>query len=189
MGHMSEDGTKERVASTALWPQWEQELSESIKTCERFQKADRKHRKRFGLLQHKEEPNHPWENINMDWVTGLVPGGKQNFNSCLVIVARYSKILRFLPCQKEDTAMDRALLFWNNIISTFGVPKITISYREPKFTSEFWTNLYDVLGTKLTFSTAYHPQKDGLAERMIQEMEDIIGRFYEYGMEYEDNEG
>ncbi|MBW0516407.1 hypothetical protein O181_056122 [Austropuccinia psidii MF-1] len=28
MGHMSEDRTKERVASTAWWPKWEKELSE-----------------------------------------------------------------------------------------------------------------------------------------------------------------
>ncbi|MBW0482214.1 hypothetical protein O181_021929 [Austropuccinia psidii MF-1] len=35
MGHMSEDRTKEKVASTAWWPKWEQELSEHINTCER----------------------------------------------------------------------------------------------------------------------------------------------------------
>ncbi|MBW0506404.1 hypothetical protein O181_046119 [Austropuccinia psidii MF-1] len=82
--------------------------------------------------------------------------------------------MRCLPCHKEDTAMDTALLFWNNIISTCGVPKIIISDRDPKFTSELWTNLYDMLGTNLSFSTDYHPQTDGLAERMIQTMEDII---------------
>ncbi|MBW0500567.1 hypothetical protein O181_040282 [Austropuccinia psidii MF-1] len=70
--------------------------------------------------------------------------------------------------------MDTALLFWNKIISTCGVPKIIISERDPKFTSEFWTNLYDMLDTKLAFSTAYHPQTDGLSERMIHYMEDII---------------
>ncbi|MBW0535836.1 hypothetical protein O181_075551 [Austropuccinia psidii MF-1] len=70
--------------------------------------------------------------------------------------------------------MDTALLFCNNIIATCGVPKIIISDRNPKFTSEFLTNLYDMLGPKLAFSTAYHPQTDGLAERMIQTMEDII---------------
>ncbi|MBW0540655.1 hypothetical protein O181_080370 [Austropuccinia psidii MF-1] len=85
--------------------------------------------------------------------------------------------------------MDTALLFWNNIISTCGVPKIIISDRDPKFTSEFWTNLYEMLGTKLVFSTAYHPQTDGLAERMIQTMEDILRRFFAYGMEYKDHEG
>ncbi|MBW0580209.1 hypothetical protein O181_119924 [Austropuccinia psidii MF-1] len=117
------------------------------------------------------------------------PGGKEGFNACLVIVDRYRKSVRCLPCHKEDTAMYTALSFWNNIISTCDIPKIIISDRDPKFTSEFWTNLYDRLGTKLAFSTAYHPQTDGLAERMIQTMEDILRRFCAYGMECKDNEG
>ncbi|MBW0492571.1 hypothetical protein O181_032286 [Austropuccinia psidii MF-1] len=125
----------------------------------------------------------------MDWVTGLAPGGRENFNPFLIIVDRFSKSVRFLPCHKEDTAIDKALLFWNNIIFTFEVPKIIISDRDPKFTSESWTNLYEILDTKLAFSTAYHPQTDGLAERMIQTMEDIIRRFCAYGMEYKDHEG
>ncbi|MBW0523314.1 hypothetical protein O181_063029 [Austropuccinia psidii MF-1] len=167
MGHMSENRTKERVASTAWFPRWEKELSEYINTCERFQKANRKHGKNYELLQHIEEPKHPWETINMDWITGLVPGGKEKFNAFLIIVDRFSKCMRFLPCHKEDTAMDTALLFWNNIISTCGVLKIIISDRHPKFTSEYWPNLYDMLNTELAFSTAYHSQTDGLAERMF----------------------
>ncbi|MBW0529815.1 hypothetical protein O181_069530 [Austropuccinia psidii MF-1] len=47
MGHMSEERTKERVASTAWWPKWDQEFSEYINTCERFQKANRKHGKKY----------------------------------------------------------------------------------------------------------------------------------------------
>ncbi|MBW0515406.1 hypothetical protein O181_055121 [Austropuccinia psidii MF-1] len=86
----------------------------------------------------------------MDRVTALVPGGKENYNACLIIVN---------------------------------------SDRDPKFTSEFWTNLYDIPGTKLAFSTGYHPQTDGLAERMIQPMEDILRRFCAYGMEYKNHEG
>ncbi|MBW0585685.1 hypothetical protein O181_125400, partial [Austropuccinia psidii MF-1] len=147
---MSEDRTRERVASTAWWPKWEQELSEYIDTYERCQKANRKHGKKYGLLQHIEEPKHPWETINMDWVTGIVPGSKENYNACLIIVD---------------------------------------SDRDPKFTSAFWTNLYDMLGTKLAFSTAYHPQTDGLAERMIQTMEDILRRFCAYGMEFKEHVG
>ncbi|MBW0522518.1 hypothetical protein O181_062233 [Austropuccinia psidii MF-1] len=172
MGHMSEDRTKEREARTAWWPKWEQELSEYIKTCERCQNANTKHGKKAGLLQHIKEPKHPWETINMDWVTGLVPGGKETSNSCLIIVYRFRKSMGFLPCQKEDTAIDTALLFWNNIISTCGVPNIIISDRDPKLTSEFRINLFYML-----------------AERMIQTMEDILTRFCAYGMEYKDHEG
>ncbi|MBW0534922.1 hypothetical protein O181_074637 [Austropuccinia psidii MF-1] len=86
MGHMSEDRTKERVASTAWWPKWEQELGEYINTCERCQNSNIKQWKKYRLLQHIEEPKHLWETINMDGVTGLVPGGKENFNACLIIV-------------------------------------------------------------------------------------------------------
>ncbi|MBW0554179.1 hypothetical protein O181_093894 [Austropuccinia psidii MF-1] len=59
MGHMIEGRTKERVASPAWWPKWEQELSEYINTCERCQKANRKHGKKNGILKPIEEPKHP----------------------------------------------------------------------------------------------------------------------------------
>ncbi|MBW0488485.1 hypothetical protein O181_028200 [Austropuccinia psidii MF-1] len=60
MGHMSEDKTKERVESTAWWPKWEKVLSGHINTCKRCQKANRKHGKKYGLLQHTEELKHQW---------------------------------------------------------------------------------------------------------------------------------
>ncbi|MBW0465303.1 hypothetical protein O181_005018 [Austropuccinia psidii MF-1] len=46
-----------------------------------------------------------------------------------------------------------------------------------------------MLTTKLAFYTAYHPQKGGLAERMIQTMEYILRRVCAYGMEYKAHEG
>ncbi|MBW0549505.1 hypothetical protein O181_089220 [Austropuccinia psidii MF-1] len=84
----------------------------------------------------------------MDWVTGLVLGGKENFNSCLVIVDRYTKSVRCLQCHKEDTAMDTELIFLNNIICICVFPKVIIGDRDPRFTSKFWINVYDILGKK-----------------------------------------
>ncbi|MBW0527245.1 hypothetical protein O181_066960 [Austropuccinia psidii MF-1] len=46
-----------------------------------------------------------------------------------------------------------------------------------------------MLGTKLAFSTASHPQTDVLSERMIPTMEDILIRHCSFGMEYKDYEG
>ncbi|MBW0505303.1 hypothetical protein O181_045018 [Austropuccinia psidii MF-1] len=46
-----------------------------------------------------------------------------------------------------------------------------------------------LFGTKFPFSTAYHPQTDGLAERMIQNLEDMIRRFCAYGLEFKDSDG
>ncbi|MBW0565439.1 hypothetical protein O181_105154 [Austropuccinia psidii MF-1] len=85
--------------------------------------------------------------------------------------------------------MDTALLLWSRVISHTGLFKNIISDRDTKFTSALWTNLHRLFGTKLSFSKAYHPQTDGLAERMIQTLEDMIRRFCAYGLEFKDSDG
>ncbi|MBW0495812.1 hypothetical protein O181_035527 [Austropuccinia psidii MF-1] len=61
--------------------------------------------------------------------------------------------------------------------------------RDPKFTSGLWTNLHNSFGTKLLFSSTYHQQTDGLAERIIQNLEDMIRRFCAYVLEFKDSDG
>ncbi|MBW0564712.1 hypothetical protein O181_104427 [Austropuccinia psidii MF-1] len=125
----------------------------------------------------------------MDWVTALPPSGDKSYNSCLVIVDRYRKTPIFLPCHKYDTAMDTALLLLSRVISHTRLNSNIISDRDPKFTSSLWTYLHRLFWTKLSFSTAYHPQTDGLAERMTQTLEDIIRRSCAYGLEFKDSDG
>ncbi|MBW0474101.1 hypothetical protein O181_013816 [Austropuccinia psidii MF-1] len=126
---------------------------------------------------HIQEPESLWEVVHMDWVTALPPSGDKSYNACLFIVDRYIKTPILLPFHKDDTAMDIALLLWSRVISHTGLFKNIISDRDTKFTSPLWTNLHMLFGTKLSFSTAYRPQIDGLAERMIQTLEDMIRRF------------
>ncbi|MBW0479506.1 hypothetical protein O181_019221 [Austropuccinia psidii MF-1] len=122
-----------------------------------------------------QEPSKPW-------VTILPPGGDRSYNAFLVIVEKFSKTPIFLPCQKDNTSMDTALLIWDRVISWTGIFTKIISDRDPKFTSSLWTNHPQLLGTKLSFSTAYHPQTDGLAKRMIQTLEDMVRRICVYGL-------
>ncbi|MBW0561548.1 hypothetical protein O181_101263 [Austropuccinia psidii MF-1] len=82
-----------------------------------------------------------------------------------------------------------ALLLWIRVISHKGLFNNIISYRDPKLTSALWTDLHRLFGPKLSFSTAYHPQTDGLAERMIQTLEDMIRRFCAYGLEFKYSDG
>ncbi|MBW0582575.1 hypothetical protein O181_122290, partial [Austropuccinia psidii MF-1] len=122
----------------------------------------------------------------MDWVTALPPGEDRSYNACLVLVDRYSKTPMFVPCHKDDTAMDTAIMIWNKVISHTGLFQNIISDRDPKFTLALWTNLHNLFGTELSLSTAYHPQTDGLAERMIQTLEDMIRSFCAYALEFKD---
>ncbi|MBW0545901.1 hypothetical protein O181_085616 [Austropuccinia psidii MF-1] len=95
-------------------------------------------------------------------------------HTCVMkVVERFSNTPIFLPSHKDDTPMDTALLVWNRVVSWTGIFTNIISDRDPKFTTALWMNLHQIFGKKLCFSTAYHPQTDGLAERMIQTLEDM----------------
>ncbi|MBW0464387.1 hypothetical protein O181_004102 [Austropuccinia psidii MF-1] len=95
----------------------------------------------------------------------------------------------FLPCHKDGTAMDRAIITWNKAISHIGLFQNIISDRDQNFTSALWTNIHNLFGTRLSFSRAYHPQTDGLAEKMKQTLEHIIRRFCAYGPESKGSDG
>ncbi|MBW0474630.1 hypothetical protein O181_014345 [Austropuccinia psidii MF-1] len=57
---------------------------------------------------------------------------------------------------------------------------------DPKFPSALWKNLQSLFGTNLCFAKAYHPQADGLAERMIQNLGDMVRRFCKYCLDLKD---
>ncbi|GJW88455.1 retrotransposon protein, putative, ty3-gypsy subclass [Tanacetum coccineum] len=64
--------------------------------------------------------------------------------------------------------------FSDRNLDLHGTPTSIVSDRDPKFTSRFWKGLQKAWGTRLKFSTAFHPQTDGQSERTIQTLEDML---------------
>ncbi|MBW0482234.1 hypothetical protein O181_021949 [Austropuccinia psidii MF-1] len=116
-GHLSEDSTRQKIKTCIWWPMWQTDVAAYCKTCDRSQKANESTGKIFGNIIKTQEPNKPWEIVHMDWVTGLPPGGDRSYIACLVTFDRFSKTQIFVPCHKDDTSMDTALLIWNRVIS------------------------------------------------------------------------
>ncbi|MBW0522436.1 hypothetical protein O181_062151 [Austropuccinia psidii MF-1] len=85
--------------------------------------------------------------------------------------------------------MDTALLIWNEVISHTGLFEKFNSDRDSKFTPALWASLHKLLGTRISFSTAYQPTNNGLAERMIQSLEDMIRILGAHGLELKDSYG
>ena len=134
-------------------------------------KGERK--KPGGELQPLEIPNWKWEDISMDFVSGL-PRTRGRNDSIWVIVDRLTKSAHFLPVRKTRDLESLARLYLKEIGRLHGAPRSIVSDRDSRFVSRFWTSLQEALGTKLSMSTAYHPQSDGQTERTIQTLEDML---------------
>ena len=87
---------------------------------------------------------------------------------------RLTKVAHFIPIRTTYRGDQLADLYITQIVSLHGVPSKIVSDRGTQFTSRFWKKLHEALGTKLTFSTAYHPQTDGQTERVNQILEDML---------------
>ena len=113
-----------------------------------------------GEVQLLPIPVWKWEKITMDFVIGL-PRTQRQHDAIWVIVDRLTKSAYFLPINVEDSLEKLAQLYVDEIVRLHGVPVSIVSDRDPRFTSRFWPSLQAALGTRLHFSTTFHPQTDG----------------------------
>ncbi|POM78446.1 Pol protein [Phytophthora palmivora] len=94
--------------------------------------------------------------MSLDFIFGLPTDDKGN-TGILVFVCRLSKMVHLATA---------AQLFLDSVFRYHGLPEIIASDRDPRFTGAFWNTLFQLLGTKLTMSTADHPQTDGQTKRV-----------------------
>ena len=98
--------------------------------------------------------------ISMDFVSGL-PHTSSGYDAIWVIVDRLTKIAHFLSIKKMYSTDRLVRLYINRIVCLSVVPVSIVSDRGATFTSVFWQELHKAMGTRLDFSTTFHPQTDG----------------------------
>ena len=155
------------------WNGMKKEIASFVSRCLTCQQVKVEHQKPAGKIQLLPIPVWKWEKITMDFVTGL-PRTQKQHDAIWVIVDRLTKSAHFLPVNVEDSLEKLAQLYVDEIVRLHGVPISIVSDRDPRFTSRFWPSLRTALGTRLHFSTAFHPQTDGQLKRTIQTLEDML---------------
>ncbi|KAG8474779.1 hypothetical protein CXB51_031703 [Gossypium anomalum] len=141
--------------------------------CLTCQQVKAEHQLPSGLLQPVKIPLWKWERVTMDFVSGL-PLTPTKKDSVWVIVDRLTKSAHFISLGTDYSLQKLAKLYVAEIVRLHGVPVSIIFDRDSRFTSRFWQKLHEALGTRLNFSTAFHPQTDGQSERVIQILEDML---------------
>ncbi|POM60740.1 putative retroelement [Phytophthora palmivora] len=137
-GHLGRDKTYQAVSQTFWWSRMYKWVAHYAKTCGSCQRV-----KPSGLasapLQSLPVPADCWKSMSLDFVFSQPADDKGNAG-ILVFVCRLCNVVHLAPT--------------------------IVSHRDPRFTGAFWDTLFQLLGTKLTMSTADHPQTDGLTERL-----------------------
>uniref|UniRef100_H3G6A5 Integrase catalytic domain-containing protein n=1 Tax=Phytophthora ramorum TaxID=164328 RepID=H3G6A5_PHYRM len=108
--------------------------------------------------------------VSMDFIFGLPPDDDGR-TGVLVFVDRFSKMVHLIPVSDTITAAESAVQFVDTVFRHHGLPESIVSDRDPRFTSAFWSSLFQLLGTKLLMSTAAHPETDGQTERVNRVLE------------------
>ncbi|KAE9296863.1 hypothetical protein PR003_g23651 [Phytophthora rubi] len=179
-GHPGREKTYLLLTRDFYWShqcKWVRKYVRACEVCQRVKPASFSQ----APLQSLPTPSECWQSISMDFVFGLPPNNKRR-TGIVVFVDRFSKMVHLAAVPAEVTAKQTARLFVDMVFRHHGMPINIVSDRDPRFTARFWQEVFELLGTQLSMSTADHPQTDGQTERVNRVLVDAL-RSYAYSFQ------
>ena len=149
-----------------------------IRNCHTCQCSRTSRHAPHGVLRPLAKPDKPWQDISMDFVTGLL--STEGYDTICVIVDRFMKQCHLIPCTTMIDAEGIAELFIKEVFRLHGLPQMVTSDRGHQFVAAFWKCLCKRLDIQPRLSSPYHPQTDGQTERLNALMEQYLRCYVNY---------
>jgi hypothetical protein len=146
-GHQGISKTYRQVRERFAWKGLKEDVMKHVKECTTCQENKDEHTHPAGLLQPLPIPEHKWESISMDFITGLPRA--QGKDCIFMVVDRLTKFSHFFPIATDFSAAQVAELFFREVFRLHGLPKTIISDRDNRFMSTFWQELFRLVGTDI----------------------------------------
>ena len=171
-GHQGVNRTLDQVAQVYWWPQMKQDVQEHIRTCDRCQKRNPK--KDEIPRQASKTPDYPFQHIGID-VMGPLP---RTMTGKRYIVLAIDWLTKWPEAQAIETADAQtiAVFIHERIICQHGPPQQITSDRGTEFCNDLITELNRTYRVQHIRTTAYHPQGNGLTERMNQTVKNTMSK-------------
>ena len=157
--------TMGKVRKSFFWKVMSGHVREYVENCPVCQMEKSDHTLSKGKLQSTHILESRWSEISIDFITDL-PVSSRNRESILVILDKATSMVHLAPCSKTINATDTGKLMWSTVVKLHGIPREIYSDRGSQFTATSWRELWRLTGIRLAFNTAYHPQTQGVVERM-----------------------
>ena len=174
-GHQGRDRTLSLMKERFWWPGMSQALLKAIATCGCCIQYEAK-----GQLPSMQPIicTEPMELVHIDYVGMEVTVATQKkpiVKNILVVVDHFTHYVQAFMT-KNHTAMTTARVLYNNYFSVFGFPQRLMSDQGTEFCGKVIAAMCSLLGIEKIWTTPYHPQTNGSAERVHQTLQCMIGK-------------
>ncbi|UYV70284.1 hypothetical protein LAZ67_7002373 [Cordylochernes scorpioides] len=174
-GHLGVARTTYRLKNKYYWPSMLKDVSEFVKTCHLCQSRKGSNQLPSGLLQPIPPANYPFERIGIDFV-GPLPSTKRRRKWIIVLTDYYTKYAE-TKAVPEATVKEVSTFLIEHIFLRHGAPRFLISDRGSQFTSNLMKEVMKMCKVKHCFTTSYHPQTNGLTERLNRTLINMISMY------------
>ena len=174
-GHQGCDRTLSLMKERFWWPGMSQALLKAIANCGRCIQYEAK-----GQLP----PMQPiictklMELVHIDYVgmeVTIATDRKPVVRNVLVVVDHFTRYVQAF-ITKNHMARTTAQVLYNNYFSVFGFPQCLMSDQGTEFCGKVIVAMCSLLGVEKIHTTPYHPQTNGLAKRVHQTLQHMIGK-------------
>jgi Integrase core domain/Integrase zinc binding domain len=158
------------ISARFVWPEMAKQVAGWARECVACQRA--KVVRHVHLAPERiPMPARRFAHVHVD-IVGPLPVS-QGFSHVLTMIDRSTRWPEVVPLSSTATpACVHALLqAW---VSCFGVPAVLTSDRGPQFTSALWAGMCEALGITHRQTTAYHPEANGMVERLHRRLKDAL---------------
>ena len=164
LAHSGARATKRLMKDRVIWPAMAKDITAWARDCQACARA--KVTRQPAAVQPIPVPRQQFSHIHVDLV-GPLPTSKEGYRYLFTIIDRTS---RWLTMDAEACA--DALI--NNWVARYGVPAAVTSDQWRQFTSALWNNTCKALGVQHNTTTAYHPQSNGMVERVHRQLKESL---------------
>ena len=170
LSHAGLRPTARAVAQRFIWKNYKRDIHKWCQECQACQ-ASKVTLHVKAPLQRRALPDRRFGSIHVDLV-GPLPESR-GMRYLLTVVDRFSRWMEAVPIPDitAETCVQALTLNW---IARYGVPGDIVADRGAQFTSSTWKQLGELFGIKCSTTTAYHPQGNGLVERLHRQLKAAI---------------
>ena len=161
LAHQGTRRTRALLAERFVWPKMSADVKKWVSECDDCSKAKVQMHVKTPFTKFPV-PEKRFTNVHVDVVGPLPESNGHRY--LLTVVDRLSRCPQAIP-MPDATAITCARAFWHGWVQLFGVPQHIVTDRGQAFRSHLWENMAKLTRLTHVYSTAYHPQSNGLVER------------------------